>query len=488
MKKQIQNYFRRLGSLFYKLWMPQEVLAFRNIRSGYLLYFFAFPLSMIFINTQNHFFVDDILINGFPSTTILFTAFAISSTAALVFATPGNIIALSKIFAVLTAIGFISWLFLPEGYLSFYCGMVFVAGVGGCVSVSSFSFVFVLNNAERFYGSAFMLLGIGLIELGAQLILPYPIVRKLLALLLTTGICVCTYLSKKRYYPGATSNKSGKYVPGIPLALFILLSYFTIRIMNFYVPAFQQHSATEVWGVLTLIPVLLCILLQAVFQYSIWTMCNVFFFSSIMSYVMWYAQLPNAAYLFAGMDKVGLFVSFYLIGSITNKFCNFRTHKLLVILCMPLIAVLYVLSDLLTLTAYTDIIAMTVSALLFVIFLLLSPAFSRYLFISDWSEEFRKLHMIRSASTEEKSGEASKGKQQSLDGTNLTHREKQVVLLLLQGMTLRQVAPELGLTFSTISTYSKTIYKKLGINSRAELFLLFSHQLTNKSSATATKK
>ena len=61
----------------------------------------------------------------------------------------------------------------------------------------------------------------------------------------------------------------------------------------------------------------------------------------------------------------------------------------------------------------------------------------------------------------------------SLDDTNLSPREKQVVLLLLQGMTLRQVAPELGLTVSTVATYSKIIYKKLGINSRAELFLLF---------------
>lgn len=477
----------RLGSSLYKLWMPQEVLAFGNIRSGYLLYFFAFPLSMIFINTQNHIFVDAILVYGLPSTTILFTVFAISATAALVFASPGNIMVLSKIFAVLTAVGFIPWIYLPEGYPSFYCGLIFIAGVGGCVSVSSFSFVFVLNNTERFYSTTFMLLGIGIIELGDQIILLYPVVRKLLALLLIAGICTCTYLSKKRYFPGAASEKSGKYVPGIPLALFILLSYFAIRIMNFYVPVFQQQSATEVWGVLTLIPVLLCILLQAVFQYSIWTMCNVFFFSSIMSYVMWYAQLPSAAYFFAGMDKVGLFVSFYLIGSVTNKFCNFRTHKLLVILCMPLIGALYVLSDLLTLTTDTYIIAMTVSALLFVVFLLLSPAFSQYLFISDWSEEFRKLHMISSAATEEKPVEAGKDRQQNLADTNLTLREKQVVLLLLKGMTLRQVAPELGLTFSTVSTYSKNIYKKLGINSRAELFLLFSHQLSDLSSAKVTK-
>ena len=40
-------------------------------------------------------------------------------------------------------------------------------------------------------------------------------------------------------------------------------------------------------------------------------------------------------------------------------------------------------------------------------------------------------------------------------------------------MTLRQIAPELRLTPATVATYSKSIYKKLGINSRAELFLRF---------------
>ncbi len=58
----------------------------------------------------------------------------------------------------------------------------------------------------------------------------------------------------------------------------------------------------------------------------------------------------------------------------------------------------------------------------------------------------------------------------------LAQREKEVVSLLLKGLTLRQVAPEMGITFSTVSTYSKTIYRKLDINSRSELFMLFGRQ------------
>ncbi|MDD4753923.1 MAG: helix-turn-helix transcriptional regulator [Desulfitobacteriaceae bacterium] len=76
----------------------------------------------------------------------------------------------------------------------------------------------------------------------------------------------------------------------------------------------------------------------------------------------------------------------------------------------------------------------------------------------------------------------------SLDDTNLSPREKQVVSLLLQGMTLRQVAPELGLAASTVSTYSKAIYKKLGINKRAELFMLFGCPQTPEAMESIRKK
>jgi len=74
----------------------------------------------------------------------------------------------------------------------------------------------------------------------------------------------------------------------------------------------------------------------------------------------------------------------------------------------------------------------------------------------------------------ERSGSDAVGRQVSrLNGTALSPREKQVALLLLQGMTVRQIAPELKLTPATVATYSKSVYKKLGINSRAELFLRF---------------
>ncbi len=56
---------------------------------------------------------------------------------------------------------------------------------------------------------------------------------------------------------------------------------------------------------------------------------------------------------------------------------------------------------------------------------------------------------------------------------DLTHRQKQVAALLLAAKTRRQIAGELKLSESTVKMHVGELYKKLGINSRAELFLRF---------------
>ena len=60
-----------------------------------------------------------------------------------------------------------------------------------------------------------------------------------------------------------------------------------------------------------------------------------------------------------------------------------------------------------------------------------------------------------------------------LDGLGFTPREKEVCILLLQGLTVRQISAELGLAFATVNGYYRSLYRKLGINSKAELFMRF---------------
>lgn len=468
-----KGYLSLLISSLHNLLSAQEMLAFRNIRKGYLKYFFAFPLAMTFINIQDYIVDDGIGLFGFAHTTITFLAFALGAIIMFAFSNEKNISALSKISAIITAVGFVPWLFLPDGYLSLACDVVFMAGVGGCLSCSSFSFVFMLNNAERFFGSTLMLLLIDLVELSAEYISIPTIIQKIFALVVITAICICMYSTKSKDFHGAGNKAVRKFDLSIWLVLFLFLSYFAIRITGFYASAFQHPPNSLLWGILAFALIICCIILQVVFKRSVWTMCNVFFIASIMSHLMWYTKLPEAAYVFSELKEVGLLIIFYLVGCVTNKFCDFRMHKYLTLLCMSVIGILYIGIDVLHMTMPTESIAVITASVLFVVFLLLSPAFSQHLFFASWSKEFRQINMAPLVDGTLQSRTAQHNQTPSLDDTNLSPREKQVVLLLLQGMTLRQVAPELGLTVSTVSTYSKAIYKKLGINSRAELFILF---------------
>lgn len=55
----------------------------------------------------------------------------------------------------------------------------------------------------------------------------------------------------------------------------------------------------------------------------------------------------------------------------------------------------------------------------------------------------------------------------------LTLKEKSVFELLLEGLTLRQIAGELGVKYDSINFHYKNIYRKLEVNSKVELLLRY---------------
>lgn len=55
----------------------------------------------------------------------------------------------------------------------------------------------------------------------------------------------------------------------------------------------------------------------------------------------------------------------------------------------------------------------------------------------------------------------------------LTPREHELFLLLLEGYTLKESAEQLRVKYSTANTHMTGIYKKLDVNSRAELIIRY---------------
>jgi|SRR6266700_872534 len=54
-------------------------------------------------------------------------------------------------------------------------------------------------------------------------------------------------------------------------------------------------------------------------------------------------------------------------------------------------------------------------------------------------------------------------------GTHLTHREREVTVLVARGYTNRQIADELVITAGTVERHVANICNKLGFRSRAEI-------------------
>lgn len=57
----------------------------------------------------------------------------------------------------------------------------------------------------------------------------------------------------------------------------------------------------------------------------------------------------------------------------------------------------------------------------------------------------------------------------------LSKREKQLVELLAEGATTEEIGGVLDLTISTVNTYFKRIFSKMGVHSRTQLLVATGH-------------
>jgi DNA-binding NarL/FixJ family response regulator len=68
----------------------------------------------------------------------------------------------------------------------------------------------------------------------------------------------------------------------------------------------------------------------------------------------------------------------------------------------------------------------------------------------------------------------------------MTPREHQVAMLVVRGLTNKEIARQLGITEGTVKLHVHNILRKLGVRSRYALCLLYGHATTGVS-AEATK-
>lgn len=466
-----------IAASFLALLRSKDNINIRNIRVGHLKYMLIFPLAPVFANMQGALFSDSVQFFGLDAMTLMGSAYCVGAGALFAFTSTKNMALVSRISAMTTAIAFFAWLLMAENLLSLSIAVLFMFGLGGCAACAAFAYTFVLNNTERLLGAAMISLFFALNQLDSGLSLISGIFSKAYLASLVIGTCACLLRYKKNDFMAVKSKPKARLNPALKLTLYFFVAHYFVEIFYTYLPGASAPAARVANGAVGILVVCLAVALQLITHRSVWNMCNLFFVAIICTYALYFmpegSALRDLARFIHGFEQMGYIAAYYLLGCVFKKHGDFRIFKLCLVTILPISMASYVIPGAIS-AYYPDslpLVATLTSGAVFIVFILLSPAYSKHLFYAEWSDDFYSDDMAEVV--------REVGQTNILENLKLTPREKEVAVLLLQGKDAKQIAEDLAISVHTANFHIKNLYKKLNISNRSQLFARFNLQDLN---------
>ena len=443
----------------------------RNVRFDHIQYMLIFSLALVFEDMQGALFSDSVRLFGLDAMTHMGSAYCIGAGVLFALTNVKNMAVAARIFAAFTAAAFIPWLFMPENLLSLILAILFMFGLGGCAACAAFAYAFALNNTERLLGAAAVSFFFALNQIDAGLSFISGFFNRFYLTSLVAGTLICLFLYKTDDFSEAERRPKAKLNSAHKLMLYFFIAHYFVEIFYTYLPGASMPKAMVANGAVGILVVVLTVALQFITKRSVWNMCNLFFLAMICTYMLYFSPegsaFRHAARFIHGFEQMGYIAAYYLLGCVFKKYGDFHIFRLCVVTILPSSILSYIIPGIFA-TYAPDLLphaATITSGIIFIIFILLSPAYSKHLFYAEWSDDFYSTDMTN---------DADKRKQSDiLEGLGLSPREKEIAALLLCGRSAKQIAEELGITINTANFHIKNLYKKLNIGSRSELFARF---------------
>ena len=431
-----------------------------------------FALAPIFANMQGNLFTSDIRMLGIDAMTLMGSAYCIGAGAIFAFTSVKNMVFVARASVVLTLASFIPWMLMQDSQFTLSMAILFTFGLGGCAACTAFAYTFALNNTERFFGAAIISLFCMLMELDYGISFISGLFDKTYLTILVLGSAICLWQYKEEEFTDALKHPDAKLNPAIKLMLYFFVAHKLVEIFYTYFPVASTPDALVTNGVVGVLVIGLCFALQVLAKRSIWNMCNLFFIAMICTYALFFAPADSVgrefSHYFHGFEQMGYIASYYLLGCVFKKHGNFRLFKQSLIIILPGCLLLYIIPG--ALSAFVPelmtFFATLITGIVFAVFFLMSPAYSKHLFFADWSDDFYHIDMTTESTNQLK-------KTNRLENIKLTPRENEIAILLLQGNETKQISQELDIKYDTVKYHIKRIYKKSGVGSRTELFMRF---------------
>ena len=447
----------------------------RNIRRETLPYFFGWVIIFTwlycsFLPNGNLLFLDSVHLNGHQR--ILTYVWLIVCPLISVFSKGSAYVPKTVYSAAAALLCFAASLFFKVGTPFIICQLIIAGCVGHIFASCGFGFFMILNNTEKFYS---MLLGIflpKLLLLIASLrpqglwLMDYPRLI-LLGCLLSMLLCAHFFRKRKNLVPSVGKKPFPKKAWSLMTVVFIILAFNDVvaPMVLFSAKASYGHPL-QLWYFCGIAAgLLLVLLLQKGLKLNICFMLN---FSTALLAIGFVVcagagEYPSAVFIaslcFGLAYPIGMVNIYYLAGFMAKKLQNLTFDRVGIVLS----AVYYFCgySTVLIFKNTLPIISI-LSVCVLIIFFAMSPLLMRQLYDGEWIDDsYRKDVTFESRL------------RSRLRELRLSPKESQICELLLQGFTLRQAAAMLEIAYSTANTYCTALYRKLNINSRAELTLLF---------------
>jgi len=378
---------------------------------------------------------------------------------------------LLRVSVALFVCGFVPFLFVPEGTLRPVFGVLAMTGLGCAVTCARCGYAFAATNADRFRGILIMTVTVAGIYLLDALGVSGPVVTKALPLVFIV-LLAGSLLKFREEDLTAKKESDRKDARSLYWALAFMIVYFGVDGYTYSIIDTGNRTAYILFCVGIVASAVVLYVTFHRFRFSVWHLWTLFFlFAILMGISAVFAKefgTPLPTHVFAGLSILGWPLAIYMLACAQARFASYRLLKRCTVI-FAVLSPLTTLSDDLVESLAPD--KFPVATLIYVIvmlalFLLTLPRSYRSLFATGVASEL----------TEIAPAQRTDGCANGTDrfaGYDLTPRQKEVAELLLEAKTRRQISGELGLSESTVKTHTSELYRKLGINSRVELFRMF---------------
>lgn len=467
---------QNMGSLK-RLWEARDEFLVRNIRFSKWNVVFLFAACVIMGHMR---------IGAFDGYMPAFGPFAFQAmgygVGVLVFAflPHSHILDVGRFGAVLALASLVAKAAAPQAagaVLSLICSFA----VGLCIGGALYVFFFMLNNTERFLNMIVIELYYVVCVYGSLCREASPRISEMLAYVFAVFFAVAMFAVKKgevtekalpkKGHCGADDGCCRVGRSGNGAVFYLYVVFMAVYSLSTFIVWKESYVVYTAYTVGAFAAIAFAVIAQMLIVKSTWYTWKIFLIGTLASTAILAIDGifdPRLGSLLYGLaNSLGHIAIFYLVGSAANitgclKF--FRTFCIIEFLLSfalnPAVEYLFLGNE-----ENNSLIALGLMAGIACVTLAVYPVLHRQIFESEWIKDINILNPEKFAHSHE--GDVANT---HADGLGLTPREKQIFAMMLTEMSVKQIMLELEISRGTFNFHTANLYRKLGIQSRTELF------------------